>query len=756
MKKLNLLLLEDDEFDIFLIKKILEKAGLNFDITIVSAEDDFTQALQDNTYHAILSDNSLPQFNATNALKIVKSKEINIPFILITGTVSEEFAVEIMKDGAWDYILKDRLQRLPNALLNAINKHELETEYQRKLNDIIKNEALMKEAERLARFGSWEVDLITEVHRWSDENYRILGYEVGEVTPSFDNFLNRVHPEDLYHVQKTIDDLFEHLSYQRYFCRVITKNNAQLKHIECEIFITQGQNGEIVRFNGFTRDISDRRLAEMQIIESEKKYKHLFENNPIPAWIIDSDFKFLDVNKAAIKNYGYSYEEFLSMTAIDIRPDEEKGRFINLDRINSHITDKGFWKHKKKNGAIIEVEINVVEINYEGRKCKLIIANDITEKKEAEQALIQSEANLHLILDLIPQSIFAKDYEGRFLFVNQSFSDLHGHSTTEMIGRSIKKTIPVIDELDPLLQHDREVIRSGEVKIIPELKFTTHTGETRVYHVTKLPYQPAGKKNNAVLGIAADITEQKRAESERMKMLEEIVQRNIDLEQFSYIVSHSLRAPIANLLGINDLINNEDLTTDEKIFLLKGISESIKRLDNVIIDLNQVTQIKHAVNEKKELITFSNLVNSIKSNIDNLSNNPDIAINTYFNEFDTFYSVTNYMHSIFYNLISNSIKYKQPGVPLICEITSRKNDDNILLIFKDNGMGIDLNKTGDQIFELYKRFHIGAAEGKGMGLFMVKTHVESLGGKISVSSEINKGTEFKIEFPLFALDPLQR
>ena len=745
---MNLLLLEDDEFDIFLIKKILEKAGLKFDITIVSAEDDFTHALQDNTYHAILSDNSLPQFNATKALKIVKGKEISIPFILITGTVSEEFAVEIMKDGAWDYVLKDRLQRLPNAILNAINKHQLETEYQRKLNDIIKNEALMKEAERLARFGSWEVDLITEVHRWSDENYRILGYEVGEVTPSFDNFLNRVHPEDLSHVQKTIDHLFENLSYQKYFCRVITKNNAQLKHIECEIFITQAQNGEIVRFNGFTRDISDRRLAEMQIIESEKKYQHLFENNPIPAWIIDANFRFVDVNQAAVKNYGYSYDEFLSMTAIDIRPDEEKDRFINLDRINSHINDKGFWKHKKKNGAIIEVEINVVEINFEGKKCKLIIANDITEKKEAEQALIQSEANLHLILDLIPQSIFAKDYEGRFLFVNKSFSDLHGHPAAEMIGESIMKTIPVIDELDPLLKHDREVILSGEVKIIPELKFTQHSGETKIFHVTKLPYLPAGKKNSAVLGIAADITEQKRAESERMNMLEEIVQRNIDLEQFSYIVSHSLRAPIANLLGISDLIDNEDLTSDEKIFLLKGISESVKKLDNVIIDLNQITQVKHSVNEKKELVTFSNLVNNIKADINNLINNPDITINTYFSEFDTFYTVSNYMYSIFYNLITNSIKYKRPDTPLICEIKSNKRNDNIQLLFKDNGMGIDLKKSGDQVFELYKRFHLSAAEGKGMGLFMVKTHVESLGGKISVSSEVNKGTEFTIEFPL--------
>lgn len=84
----------------------------------------------------------------------------------------------------------------------------------------------------------------------------------------------------------------------------------------------------------------------------------------------------------------------------------------------------------------------------------------------------------------------------------------------------------------------------------------------------------------------------------------------------------------------------------------------------------------------------------------------------------------------------------------ILEIKSEIQDNIIRLSFKDNGIGIDLKKSGDQVFELYKRFHIGAAEGKGMGLFMVKTHVESLSGKITVMSEINKGTEFIIEFPV--------
>ena len=117
-----------------------------------------------------------------------------------------------------------------------------------------------------------------------------------------------------------------------------------------------------------------------------------------------------------------------------------------------------------------------------------------------------------------------------------------------------------------------------------------------------------------------------------------------------------------------------------------------------------------------------------------------------FSEVDEMLTVKSYLHSIFYNLISNSLKYHQPGIPPEIEIRSHKLGNKIELLFKDNGMGIDMKAKGAQVFGLYKRFHSVSAEGKGMGLYMVKTQVESLGGKISIESGVNAGTTFKIEF----------
>jgi signal transduction histidine kinase len=124
----------------------------------------------------------------------------------------------------------------------------------------------------------------------------------------------------------------------------------------------------------------------------------------------------------------------------------------------------------------------------------------------------------------------------------------------------------------------------------------------------------------------------------------------------------------------------------------------------------------------------------------------NVRIITDFSAVDEYTSIKSYIHSIFYNLIFNSIKYSDPSRMPVISVTSKRENHKIYLIFKDNGMGIDLDKKGEQIFGLYKRFH-NHIEGKGMGLFMVKTQVEILGGKITVKSQPNQGTEFEIEFP---------
>ena len=171
---------------------------------------------------------------------------------------------------------------------------------------------------------------------------------------------------------------------------------------------------------------------------------------------------------------------------------------------------------------------------------------------------------------------------------------------------------------------------------------------------------------------------------------------------------------------------------------------SANSLDNVLKDLNIILQVKHDINDKKEQISFSTIVNEISVSIAQLIEKDKVTIIQNFTAINEIHSQRAFVYSIFYNLIINSVKYAQPNLPAKIEITSEYKNGKTVLTFKDNGLGIDLNKNSNKVFGLYNRFH-RHLEGKGMGMFMTKTQVEALGGTIKIESEPLKGTIITIE-----------
>ena len=626
MKQMNLLLLEDNIDDAYLVINTLVRSGMNFRHMIVSDKDGFLTALKHNSFHAILADNALPSFSAGCALQIMQKECIKLPFILVTGSISEEFAVEIMKEGAWDYILKDRLQRLPNAVLGAVNKHLLETERQKYLNDIIVNEGLMKKAERLANFGSWEIDMQLKEDHWSDEHYRILDYTPGEVQPSVDNFINRVHPADKRMVQEKINEAFEYLERQKFSCR-LWGQSGEVKYIQCEMGIIRDDGGRILLVNGITRDVTENINAGELLQKSEANLRAIFEN-----------------------------------------------------------ADTGY--------ALLDYAYNIISFNQ-------------------------------------PINNFALDELGKELS--------EGTNAIEYFSVEAQDKV-------------RELLDSA-IKGIPvnyEIPYPREDGSNKWYYVG---FHPVYSHDKSVLGVIisqTDITTRKTFELQEKRIAAELIQRNNDLEQFTYIVSHNLRSPVANIMGISDALQSDGLEPHDKEYLMNGLVASIKNLDSIINDLNVITQMKQALNEKKEVAHFARIVEDVSLSLKNMTENKFVHIHCNFDEVEGMMTVKSYLHSIFYNLISNSIKYRQPGIPLLIKICSRKLKRGLELVFSDNGIGIDLQRKGNQVFGLYKRFHPNNAEGKGMGLFMVKNHVESIGGKITIESEVNKGTEFSIVFDCIA------
>lgn len=266
MEELRILYLEDSAQDAELAGRILKKAGIDFQFRLVDTQTEYQEALASYNPDIILADHSLFQFNSSEALKIFKQTGLRIPFILVTGTVSEEFAVNILKEGADDYLLKNNLSRLPNSILNSLEKYRLEKEREKYLDNIIANEALMKEAEKLADFGSWEADIINGDIKWSDGMYRLFGYSPGEVKPGHDIILYHTHPEDRNFYQQVIySKLLDHDAYSSEI-RIIDKKRNN-KSFSFKIVVNRDKNGKLIRLVGFVQDITEKRNLEKELAE---------------------------------------------------------------------------------------------------------------------------------------------------------------------------------------------------------------------------------------------------------------------------------------------------------------------------------------------------------------------------------------------------------------------------------------------------------------------------------------------------------
>lgn len=257
--RLKILIIEDSPDDLDLIERELERAGFRFVSMAVSNREQFERGLSDFQPDVILSDHSLPQFNSIEAMQIWKDHQKtrirSVPFILITGSVSEEFAVQSMKAGAGDYILKDRLRRLPSSINSALEKARLEQERMSYMSEVISQASLMREAEHLANFGSWQVDLVTGKHQWSDEAFRIFGFTPGEIEPDYEKFFRFVHPEDKPALEVVIQQAIDNLPFQECEYRIID-NVEEVKHLHSRILVKHDEQQQAYQLIGFTLDVT--------------------------------------------------------------------------------------------------------------------------------------------------------------------------------------------------------------------------------------------------------------------------------------------------------------------------------------------------------------------------------------------------------------------------------------------------------------------------------------------------------------------
>ncbi|AUC80076.1 hypothetical protein CW736_12165 [Nonlabens sp. MB-3u-79] len=620
-KKIKILHLEDTPSDAELIVRELKKGKIQFEIVIVANKKAFKNALQNFDPDILITDHTLPSFNSLEAIKIIKQRGMKIPVILVTSTVSDEFAVEVMKAGADDYILKDRLHRLPQAVRSAIEKNSVKQKL----------------------------------------------YE--------SEFFNK---------------------------EVLSSLSAHIAVID--------RNGDLLAVNKAWKDFGNKNgVASLNNISAGSNY--------------------FDVCKQAIEKGDQDAAK--ALTGIQSVLHKEKEQFEM--EYACHTPKKQRW-----------FLLNV--INFGKDTYKVIISlEDITIRKLAEQSLQLSRSNLTALIENTDAIIYSLDTNFCYITFNKLLHDTlkKNYNLNIKIGDNVSSFLKKLEpeEVKHWNRMYSQALKGKTVKF--EKEFTI--GE--LYQCSSFSINPIWK-NKTVVGLSCfvyDITKQKLQEKEKEKMTADLIQRNQILKQFTFIISHNLRAPTANIIGFSEILQDETLTLQEQKESLIAISTSIKGLDTIIKDISNILQSENEVYAEKEFVNFSELVENIMISLSNIIEKNKVQINFDFSEVDNIYSLKIYIYSIFYNLISNSIKYGKPNVPPLIEIKSKKSKGKTILVFKDNGLGIDMKTNSDKVFGLYNRFH-SHVEGKGVGLFMVKTQVEALGGIITIASELQKGTTFTIIF----------
>lgn len=408
---------------------------------------------------------------------------------------------------------------------------------------------------------------------------------------------------------------------------------------------------------------------------------------------------------------------------------QDQYRFKCADNSYKYVLDRGFLL-KDENGKAIRM-IGAIQ--------------DITKQKEEEQRLKLLETVITQTKDsiIITEAESNDDKIPKTVYVNPAFSVMSGYSSNEIIGKSPN----IFNGPNSDFQEYKKLIAAIKNKKECQIETISYTKNKDEYWVnfSMVPIYNSDNELSHWVSIQRDISEEKKQEVEKEQLIRELTQNNKDLQQFSYITSHNLRAPLSNLTGLLNLLEDIPIENQELKEILNGFNKSTHLLNETINDLVKVIVIKDNPSIQKEDVLLKDIFENVFSQLDFLISLHKPIIKIDFEKVPFLNINKAYLESIILNLLTNAIKYKSESRKLKITITANKVDDSTILIFKDNGIGIDLERNRDKVFGLYQRFH-NLPDSKGLGLYLVKSQVETMGGTISLESEVNKGTTFTITF----------
>lgn len=314
---LQILHLEDEPHDSELIQATLQSEGVYCNVTRVDTQPAFRKCLETGNFDLILVDYSLPAFDGMTALKMTKEIQPNVPFIFVSGTLGDERGVEALKMGATDYVFKSRLSKIVPSVSRALREAQERSQRQHTEKTLRESEAYLAEAQRLSHTGSWAWNPGTgDIRYWSEECFRILGFDPKGPLPKFEEFMPRVHPDD----QSDLRTRFERAIREKVDFELdyrLIHPASGIRDIHSVGRAILNSSGDLVEFVGTAIDVTERKRAEEEL-------RQLVDFMPQVVLVLDPDGRFIHVNRVAREYTGMTLEEFRSSGTVTkaVHPDD--------------------------------------------------------------------------------------------------------------------------------------------------------------------------------------------------------------------------------------------------------------------------------------------------------------------------------------------------------------------------------------------------------------------------------------------------
>ncbi len=557
-------------------------------------------------------------------------------------------------------------------------------------------------------------------------------------------FFARIHPDDK---PGFIKENVRAISSRSLFIwegRMLLPDKADI-WVHFESIPRKLTNGEML-WTGILTDISEQKKAEIELKASNERYHELFRSNPHPMWVCDMEtLGFLEVNDAAVNHYQYTREEFLSMTLKDIRPAEDIPRLLeSAASIENTVNEAGVWRHLKKDGSLIDVEIVTHTLLYGNRPAKMILVRDITEQLRVQAA----SKRLMAAIEHAGESIVVTDQEGIFLYVNPAFERISGFAREEVIGK--KPGIFKSGEHDAAFYDDLwQTISNGSIwrgRFINRRKDGTFYTEDAVIS----PVSDASGRINNYVAVKRDITESQKLEAQLRQ-----AQKMESVGRLAGGVAHDFNNMLSVIIGYAQLALEKTDPTDTRYKALQEISTAAARSATItrqllafarkqiitprILNLNKtvggtLSMLRRLIGEDIKLIWQpAASLNPIKIDPSQID---QILANLCVNARDAITGVGNIIiETAMARLDAEYCTHHAGAIP----------GDYILLSVSDDGCGME-KRILDKIYEPFFTTK-ETGKGTGLGLSTVYGIVKQNNGFINAYSEPGRGTTLRIYLP---------